>query len=232
MEEWFLLEKDGLPGKFKDEEQMPSVDEVADTVRLEKLVSPPKPISIPPKDHTSPAVVLMRLARQGYLTHQKTEASTTNGTKEGTWQNSKTKQQVPYRSTTTFRHLEALDGVPDQLLPDSGASVTSWSSPSENMLLSENFESKLLNNSFGIGVNKHWIGWCRGDSTVKERKDRDRRQLTRDLTAEKMEECNNNEYEFVKKKKYDLSVSKFSKILKLSKNWKIIAYLKDQKSME
>ncbi|PKY59907.1 hypothetical protein RhiirA4_430742 [Rhizophagus irregularis] len=31
---------------------------------------------------------------------------------------------------------------------------------------------------------------------------------------------------------YDLSVGKFSKILKKSKNWKIIAYLKDQKSME
>ncbi|GET55616.1 hypothetical protein GLOIN_2v1881393 [Rhizophagus irregularis DAOM 181602=DAOM 197198] len=73
--------------------------------------------------------------------------------------------------------------------------------------------------------NTNPLEWYRGD-TVKERKDRDRWRLTRDLTAEEMEECKNNEYEFVKKMNYDLSISKFSKILKVSKNWKIIAYLK------
>ncbi|PKC11687.1 hypothetical protein RhiirA5_497502 [Rhizophagus irregularis] len=44
-----------------------------------------------------------------------------------------------------------------------------------------------------------------------------------------MGECNNNEYEFFNQ---ESSVGMFSKILKISKNWKIIAYLKDQKSME
>uniref|UniRef100_U9TLG7 Uncharacterized protein n=1 Tax=Rhizophagus irregularis (strain DAOM 181602 / DAOM 197198 / MUCL 43194) TaxID=747089 RepID=U9TLG7_RHIID len=49
-----------------------------------------------------------------------------------------------------------------------------------------------LNNSFGIDIGS---GVIRGDSTVKGSNDRDRWQLTRDLTAEEMEECKNNERE-------------------------------------
>ncbi|PKY33725.1 hypothetical protein RhiirB3_452869 [Rhizophagus irregularis] len=49
-----------------------------------------------------------------------------------------------------------------------------------------------LNNSFGIDIGS---GGIRGNSTVKGSNDRDRWQLTRDLTAEEMEECKNNERE-------------------------------------
>ncbi|PKC59784.1 hypothetical protein RhiirA1_399693 [Rhizophagus irregularis] len=47
-------------------------------------------------------------------------------------------------------------------------------------------------------INKHWIRWYKEDSTVIE-KERDRWQLTRDLTSEEMEQYKTNEYEFVKK---------------------------------
>ncbi|PKK60344.1 hypothetical protein RhiirC2_793450 [Rhizophagus irregularis] len=42
------------------------------------------------------------------------------------------------------------------------------------------------------------IRWYKGDSMVIK-KERDRWQLTRDLTSEEMEQCKTNEYEFVKK---------------------------------
>ncbi|PKC53656.1 hypothetical protein RhiirA1_478848 [Rhizophagus irregularis] len=47
-----------------------------------------------------------------------------------------------------------------------------------------------------IGKELSKLGGIRGNSTVKGSNDRDRWQLTRDLTAEEMEECKNNEYEF------------------------------------
>ncbi|GBC31331.2 hypothetical protein GLOIN_2v1799795 [Rhizophagus irregularis DAOM 181602=DAOM 197198] len=46
-----------------------------------------------------------------------------------------------------------------------------------------------------IGKELSKLGVIRGDSTVKGSNDRDRWQLTRDLTAEEMEECKNNERE-------------------------------------
>ncbi|GBC33841.2 hypothetical protein GLOIN_2v1881393 [Rhizophagus irregularis DAOM 181602=DAOM 197198] len=49
-----------------------------------------------------------------------------------------------------------------------------------------------------FSINKHWIRWYKEDSTVIE-KERDRWQLTRDLTSEEMEQYKTNEYEFVKK---------------------------------
>ncbi|CAG8493246.1 hypothetical protein GLOIN_2v1885572 [Rhizophagus irregularis DAOM 181602=DAOM 197198] len=63
----------------------PLVDEIQ-----EKLGGPPKPILIPPKDHISPVVVDMITDLRknedlfaGFLIPKKTEASTTDGTKEG-----------------------------------------------------------------------------------------------------------------------------------------------------
>ncbi|CAB4472753.1 unnamed protein product [Rhizophagus irregularis] len=47
------------------------------------------------------------------------------------------------------------------------------------MTFLDNFERQFSNNSFGIGINKHWIRWYKGRS-------RDRWQLTRDLTVEEM----------------------------------------------
>ncbi|PKC00903.1 hypothetical protein RhiirA5_427540 [Rhizophagus irregularis] len=67
-----------------------------------------------------------------------------------------------------------------------------------------------------------------GGTKVKDRKERDRWQLTRDLIIKEMEECKSNEYEFVKNVvNKEPSTGKFDKILKISKKWKVIAYFKD-----
>lgn len=68
---------------------------------------------------------------------------------------------------------------------------------------------------------------------VKERKERDCWQLTRDLTVEEFEECKKIECEFVKKVvNRDSFTGHFAKILKISNKWKIIVYFKDKKSTE
>lgn len=50
-----------------------------------------------------------------------------------------------------------------------------------------------------MGTNKHFIRWYDGKSTIKERVERDKWQLIRDMTEEEMVECKENEYEFLKK---------------------------------
>lgn len=68
---------------------------------------------------------------------------------------------------------------------------------------------------------------------MKERKERDRWQLTRDLTVKEFEECKKSECEFVKKVvNRDSFTGRIAKILKISTKWKIIVYFKDKKSME
>jgi hypothetical protein len=84
------------------------------------------------------------------------------------------------------------------------------------VLLYKQFESSFISRAFGMGINKHFVRWYSGESTIKERKERDQWQLIRNLTAEEMEECKEDEYKFLKKIKGEDKIAAI-KALKLGK---------------
>lgn len=74
-----------------------------------------------------------------------------------------------------------------------------YSSVKAHLRLNKKIEDSFKKRSFGMGINKYFVRWYDGNSMIKDQKERDRWQLTRDMTDEKMNECKANEYEYLKR---------------------------------
>jgi hypothetical protein len=48
-----------------------------------------------------------------------------------------------------------------------------YSSVRVSILLHEQFEKSFVGGAFGMGINKHFVRWYPGESSMKERKERD-----------------------------------------------------------
>ncbi|CAB4445788.1 unnamed protein product [Rhizophagus irregularis] len=100
------------------------------------------------------------------------------------------------------------------------------------IVLNETFEKKFNAGHFGICINKNFTRWYDASTGLKERQERDKWQTVRDLTNEEMESIKNtSSYDFITKLQQN-SKSEFLKIIKITKNWKVIGYFKNQKAME
>ncbi|CAB4418749.1 unnamed protein product [Rhizophagus irregularis] len=100
------------------------------------------------------------------------------------------------------------------------------------IVLNEIFEKKFNAGHFGICINKNFTRWYDASTGLKERQERDKWQTVRDLTNEEMESIKNtSSYDFITKLQQN-SKSEFLKIIKITKNWKVIGYFKNQKAME
>ncbi|PKY49349.1 hypothetical protein RhiirA4_527513 [Rhizophagus irregularis] len=100
------------------------------------------------------------------------------------------------------------------------------------ILLNENFKKSFEEGHFGICISKNFIRWYDASLGLKERQERDKWQTVRDLTNEEMESIKNgSSYDFIKQLQQNLK-SEFLKIIKITKNWKVIGYFKNQKAME
>ncbi|CAB4436731.1 unnamed protein product [Rhizophagus irregularis] len=100
------------------------------------------------------------------------------------------------------------------------------------LVLNENFEKTFKEGHFGICISKHFIRWYDAQMDLKERQERDQWQTVRDLTNEEMESIKNvSSYDFIKQLQQNTK-SQFIKIIKITKNWKVIGYFKNQKAME
>ncbi|PKY48877.1 hypothetical protein RhiirA4_526293 [Rhizophagus irregularis] len=100
------------------------------------------------------------------------------------------------------------------------------------LVLNENFEITFKEGHFGICISKHFIRWYDAQLDLKGRQERDKWQSVRDLTNEEMESIKNgSSYDFIKKLQQNTK-SQFLKIIKITKNWKVIGYFKDQKALE
>ncbi|CAB4432995.1 unnamed protein product [Rhizophagus irregularis] len=98
--------------------------------------------------------------------------------------------------------------------------------------LNEIFGKKFNAGHFGICINKNFIRWYDASTGLKERQERDKWQTVRDLTNEEMESIKDtSSYDFIIKLQQN-SKSEFLKIIKITKNWKVIGYFKNQKAME
>jgi hypothetical protein len=106
-----------------------------------------------------------------------------------------------------------------------------YTSVKAKISLFEQFAKSFDGGAFGMGINKHFIRWYNGESTTKDRKERDKYQLIRDMMIEEIEECKANEYNFIKKIKSEDTIAAV-KILKIGKIWKILIYLADKAVME
>lgn len=73
-----------------------------------------------------------------------------------------------------------------------------YSSVRASILLDKQFMDSFAKISFGVNIGTRFLRWYDGKSTIKEHTERDKWQLTRDLTKEKMDECKMNEYKFWK----------------------------------
>jgi hypothetical protein len=82
-----------------------------------------------------------------------------------------------------------------------------------------------------MGINKHFVRWYNGEFSIKKRKERDKWQLIRNLTNEKMEECKKDEYGFMKKIKGEDTIAAI-KVLKIGKVWKVLIYLANKETMK
>ncbi|EXX76806.1 hypothetical protein GLOIN_2v1881393 [Rhizophagus irregularis DAOM 181602=DAOM 197198] len=98
--------------------------------------------------------------------------------------------------------------------------------------LNENFEKTFLEGHFGICISKNFIRWYDAKLGLKGRQERDQWQTVRDLTNEEMESIKKgNTYDFTKKLQQTFKTA-FIKIIKITKNWKVIGYFKNLKEME
>ncbi|PKY25208.1 hypothetical protein RhiirB3_510429 [Rhizophagus irregularis] len=85
---------------------------------------------------------------------------------------------------------------------------------------------------FRICISKNFIRWYDAKLSLKGRQERDQWQTVRDLTDEEMESIKKgNTYDFTKKLQ-QTSKTAFIKIIKITKNWKVIGYFKNLKEME
>ncbi|PKY61792.1 hypothetical protein RhiirA4_487274 [Rhizophagus irregularis] len=100
------------------------------------------------------------------------------------------------------------------------------------LILNENFEKTFKEGHFGICISKHFFRWYDAQLDLKGRQERDKWQSVRDLTNEEMESIKNgSSYDFIKQLQQKTK-SQFLKIIKITKNWKVIGYFKDQKALE
>ncbi|PKY48308.1 hypothetical protein RhiirA4_524887 [Rhizophagus irregularis] len=100
------------------------------------------------------------------------------------------------------------------------------------LLLNKNFEKTFKEGHFGICISKHFIRWYDAQLDLKGRQERDKWQSVRDLTNEEMESIKNgSSYDFIKQLQQNIK-SEFLKIIKITKNWKVIGYFKNQKALE
>ncbi|EXX56974.1 hypothetical protein GLOIN_2v1487344 [Rhizophagus irregularis DAOM 181602=DAOM 197198] len=100
------------------------------------------------------------------------------------------------------------------------------------LVLNKNFEKTFKEGHFGICISKHFIRWYDAKIDLKGRQERDRWQAVRDLTNKEMDEIKTGSiYDFTKQLQ-QTSRSTFIKIIKITKNWKVIGYFKNQKEME
>ncbi|PKC05202.1 hypothetical protein RhiirA5_502274 [Rhizophagus irregularis] len=98
--------------------------------------------------------------------------------------------------------------------------------------LNANFEKTFLDGHFGICISKNFIRWYDAKLSLKGRQERDQWQTVRDLTNEEMESIKKGDtYDFTKKLQ-QTSKTAFIKIIKITKNWKVIGYFKNLKEME
>ncbi|CAB4403152.1 unnamed protein product [Rhizophagus irregularis] len=98
--------------------------------------------------------------------------------------------------------------------------------------LSDNFEKSFKEGHFGTCINKFYIRWYDAKINLKGRQERDRWQVVRDLTNEEMTAIKTEgSYEFTKRLQNETKMD-FTKIIKITKNWKVIGYFKNQKVME
>ncbi|EXX72946.1 hypothetical protein RirG_064640 [Rhizophagus irregularis DAOM 197198w] len=98
--------------------------------------------------------------------------------------------------------------------------------------LNENFTKTFLDGYFGICISKNFIRWYDAKLGLKGRQERDQWQTVRDLTNEEMESIKReNTYDFTKKLQ-QTSKTAFIKIIKITKNWKVIGYFRNLKEME
>ncbi|EXX54305.1 hypothetical protein RirG_235810 [Rhizophagus irregularis DAOM 197198w] len=98
--------------------------------------------------------------------------------------------------------------------------------------LNENFEKTFSDGHFGICISKNFIRWYDAKLGLKGRQERDQWQTVKDLTNEEMEFIKkDNIYDFTKQLQ-QTSKTAFIKIIKITKNWKVIGYFKNLKEME
>ncbi|PKY59218.1 hypothetical protein RhiirA4_481793 [Rhizophagus irregularis] len=100
------------------------------------------------------------------------------------------------------------------------------------ILLDDNFEKSFKKGLFRICISKNFIRWYDASLGLKGRQERDKWQTVRDLTNEEMESIRKGSlYEFTKQLQ-KASKTAFVKIIKITKNWKVIGYFKNLKEME
>ncbi|GBC27581.2 hypothetical protein GLOIN_2v1881393 [Rhizophagus irregularis DAOM 181602=DAOM 197198] len=86
--------------------------------------------------------------------------------------------------------------------------------------------------NIGVKTTKNFIRWYDAKLGLKGRQERDQWQTVRDLTNEEMESIKReNTYDFTKKLQ-QTSKTAFIKIIKITKNWKVIGYFRNLKEME
>ncbi|PKY58045.1 hypothetical protein RhiirA4_479610 [Rhizophagus irregularis] len=100
------------------------------------------------------------------------------------------------------------------------------------LILNKNFEQSFKEGYFGVCISKHFIRWYDAKIDLKGRQERDKWQVVRDLTNEEMEAIKTKGvYEFTKQLQNGTKM-RFTKIIKITKNWKVIRYFTNQKEME
>ncbi|PKY50739.1 hypothetical protein RhiirA4_531170 [Rhizophagus irregularis] len=99
--------------------------------------------------------------------------------------------------------------------------------------LDENVEKSFIGGHFGICVANHYIRWYDASLGLKGQQERDQWQTVRDLTDEEMDLIKKEGVnEFLENKLEYKSKAAFMKIIKITKNWKVIGYFCNQKAME
>jgi hypothetical protein len=99
--------------------------------------------------------------------------------------------------------------------------------------LDEEMEQLFVDGKFSICVYNHFIRWYDASSGLKGRQERDQWQTVRDLTDEEMDSIKKvGMNEFMAYKLEHKSKAAFIKIIKITKNWKVIGYFRNQKHME
>ncbi|PKK70014.1 hypothetical protein RhiirC2_712243 [Rhizophagus irregularis] len=101
------------------------------------------------------------------------------------------------------------------------------------IILNEVPEKSFLGGHFGICICNHYIRWYDVSLGLKGRQERDQWQTVRDLTDEEMDIIKKEGVnDFLENKLEYNSKASFVKIIKITKNWKVIGYFRDQKLME
>ncbi|CAB4441059.1 unnamed protein product [Rhizophagus irregularis] len=101
------------------------------------------------------------------------------------------------------------------------------------IVLDEQIERLFKAGKFGICLNNHFIRWYDASLGLKGRQERDQWQIVRDLTDEEMKKIKEvGTIKFLEDEFAGKSKAAFIKIIKITKNWKMISYFYNQKDME